>query len=152
RGVTDVADLGRLVLQYARAREEACSPGDVRATVAKIVAAREVTDIVTRLRAAGSEVRYVATDVADAHAVACAVDTARRAWGPIKGVIHGAGALADAWLRDKTESHVARVFAPKLLGLANLLAATADDPLRLICAFSSVAVHVGNTGQADYAM
>jgi acyl transferase domain-containing protein len=152
RGVTDVADLGRLVLQHARARGEACSPGDVRATVAKIVGAREVTDILTRLRTAGSEVRYVATDVADARAVGDAVETARRAWGPIKGVIHGAGALADAWLRDKTEAHAERVFAPKLLGLANLLAATAADPLRLICCFSSAVVHAGNAGQADYAM
>jgi NADP-dependent 3-hydroxy acid dehydrogenase YdfG len=152
RGVTDTADLSRLVLQQARASGDACSPTDVRAAVAGIVASREAARTLTRLREAGSEVRHVATDVADARAVGSAVDMARRAWGPITGLIHGAGAVADAWLRDKTESHVDRVFAPKLLGLANLLAATAGDPLRLICAFSSVAAHVGNVGQADYAM
>jgi NADP-dependent 3-hydroxy acid dehydrogenase YdfG len=152
RGVTDTADLSRLVLQQARAGGDACSPTDVRAAVAGIVASREAARTLTRLREAGSEVRHIATDVADARAVGSAVDTARRAWGPITGLIHGAGAVADAWLRDKTESHVDRVFAPKLLGLANLLAATAGDPLRLLCAFSSVAAHVGNVGQADYAM
>ena len=151
-GVTDPADLSRLVFQQARTRGEAPSPTEVRAVVAGIVAGREATRTVRRLREAKSEVRYIATDIADAHAVAGAVATARRDWGPITGLVHGAGAVADAWLRDKTESHVDRVFAPKLLGLANLLAATAGDPLRLICAFSSVAAHVGNVGQADYAM
>jgi Polyketide synthase dehydratase/KR domain len=152
RGVADVADLTRLVLQDARARGGAASPGEVRAAVARIIAAREIRDTLARLRAAGSEVRYSLTDVADAHAVAGALEAARRDWGPIAGVIHGAGALADARLRDKTESHAERVFGPKLRGLANLLAATAADPLRLICTFSSVAAHAGNAGQADYAM
>jgi acyl transferase domain-containing protein/acyl carrier protein len=152
RGIADVADLSRLVLQHARAQGAAASPTDVRSTVANIVAAREVAEVIARLRKAGSDVRYAATDVADARAVGAAVEAARRAWGPIKGVIHGAGAVADAWLRDKTDAHAERVFAPKLLGLANLLAATAADPLRLICAFSSVVVHVGNAGQSDYAM
>jgi len=152
RGVTDIAELGRLVLQHAKARGNASSPADVRVTVARIVAAREVADVLTRVRTAGSDVQYVAADITDARAVAEAVETARRAWGPIGGVIHGAGALADAWLRDKTEAHIDRVFGPKLNGFANLLAATATDPLRLLCTFSSVVAHVGNRGQADYAM
>jgi hypothetical protein len=36
--------------------------------------------------------------------------------------------------------------------LRSLLAATADDPLNVICLFSSVAARTGNAGQADYAM
>jgi acyl carrier protein len=152
RGIEDVAELGRRVLEQARARGEACSPSDVRAAVARIGAAREVSDVLARLRAAGSEGRYASADIADARAVADAVGAARRDWGPIAGFVHGAGALADAWLRDKEPSHVERVFAPKLRGLANLLAATADDPLRFICIFSSVVAHSANPGQADYAM
>ncbi len=151
-GVTDVTDLGRLVLQQAKARGEESGAADVRARVARIVGAREVAAALTRLRTTGSDVRYVATDIADARAVGAALDAARREWGPIRGVIHGAGALADAWLRDKTDAHAERVFAAKLLGMANLLAATAADPLRLLCAFSSVVVYAGNTGQSDYAM
>jgi NAD(P)-dependent dehydrogenase (short-subunit alcohol dehydrogenase family) len=152
QGVTDQAELGRIVLQHARARGADCSPGELRAAVSEIVAARAIARTLARLRETGSEVRYVAADVRDARAVAAAVDSVRRDWGPIGAVIHGAGALADAWLRDKTDAHVERVFAPKLSGLANLLSATADDPLRLLCGFSSVAAHAANAGQADYAM
>ncbi len=37
-------------------------------------------------------------------------------------------------------------------GLRALLAATGDDPLKLLCVFSSVSARCGNNGQADYAM
>lgn len=40
----------------------------------------------------------------------------------------------------------------KVDGLRALLAATADDPLEVICLFSSVAAVFGNAGQSDYAM
>jgi NAD(P)-dependent dehydrogenase (short-subunit alcohol dehydrogenase family) len=152
RGVTDAAELGRVVLDDARRRGDECSPAEVRAAVARIVAAREIRRTIERLHAQGSEARYLTVDVSDARAVASAVESVRRDWGPIAAVLHGAGALADAWLREKTDAHVDRVFAPKLSGIASLLAATANDPLRLVCGFSSVAAHAANPGQADYAM
>lgn len=40
----------------------------------------------------------------------------------------------------------------KVDGLRALLAATAEDPLDVICLFSSVAAVFGNAGQSDYAM
>jgi hypothetical protein len=72
--------------------------------------------------------------------------------GPITGIVHGAGVLADKRLTEKTTDDFQRVFGAKIGGLRALLAAAADDPLGVICLFSSVAARTGNAGQADYAM
>jgi KR domain/Polyketide synthase dehydratase len=76
----------------------------------------------------------------------------RSGWGPITGIVHGAGVLADALIAVKTEDQFNRVFDTKVEGLRSLLAATADDPLAVLFAFSSVAAQFGNPGQCDYAM
>jgi NAD(P)-dependent dehydrogenase (short-subunit alcohol dehydrogenase family) len=90
--------------------------------------------------------------VQDESAVNAALNEVRRTFGPIEGLIHGAGVLADSRIADKTPEQAARVLATKLGGLAALLSATAHDPLRLLCLFSSASAAFGNAGQADYAM
>ena len=60
--------------------------------------------------------------------------------------------MADKLIVDKTPAQFDRVFDTKVVGLRNLLAATSDDPLKVLCLFSSVAARTGNVGQADYAM
>ena len=76
----------------------------------------------------------------------------RAQWGPITGIVHGAGVLADKRLAEKSGDDFRHVFGTKIGGLRSLLAATANDPLAVICLFSSVAARTGNAGQADYAM
>lgn len=60
--------------------------------------------------------------------------------------------LADKLLSGKTREHLDRVFGAKVQGLRTLLAALADDPLKCVALFSSVAARSGNAGQSDYAM
>ena len=55
-------------------------------------------------------------------------------------------------IADKTPEAFDRVFETKVRGLKALLSATREDPLRLICVFSSIAARQGNAGQCDYAM
>ena len=81
-----------------------------------------------------------------------AVDEVRGAWGPISGVIHAAGVVADRRIGDKTHEQFDAVFETKVKGLRALLEATRPDPLRWILLFSSVAARLGNAGQSDYAM
>ncbi|MEL7028005.1 MAG: KR domain-containing protein, partial [Pseudomonadota bacterium] len=59
--------------------------------------------------------------------------------------------LADKYIEEKTPEQFAHVFETKVDGFGRLLAATADDPLRFIVAFTSVAAQFGNVGQTDYA-
>src|SRR5205807_189026 len=103
-------------------------------------------------QAAGSEARYFSIDVRDGGALGRALGDVRAQWGPITGLVHGAGVLADKRLEDKTDAQFDRVFDTKVVGLSALLAATREDPLEWIGLFSSVAAHHGNAGQSDYAM
>jgi len=144
---TDEAGLIRLL-----ARIEPAAPAEVTARARRILATREIRDNLAAFERAGSPGRYISVDVRDAAAVHRALDEVRREWGPITGVVHGAGVLADSRLGDKTEEQFLRVYRTKVDGLRTLLEATAGDPLEVLCAFSSVAAVLGNPGQADYAM
>jgi NADP-dependent 3-hydroxy acid dehydrogenase YdfG len=144
---TDEAGLIRLL-----AGRSPGTPAELAARARRVLAAREVRANLAEFERAGVEVRYVTADVRDAGALGEALATVRREWGPITGIVHGAGVLADARLEEKTDEQFARVFATKVDGLRNLLAAAGRDPLELLCAFSSVAGVFGNAGQADYAM
>ncbi|WP_204004496.1 SDR family oxidoreductase, partial [Virgisporangium aurantiacum] len=128
------------------------TPAELAARARRVRAIREVRGTLAGFERDGVPVRYVPVDVRDAEAVARALDAVRRDWGPVTAVVHGAGVVADARLTDKTDEQVATVFGTKLDGLRALLAATAADPVDVLCAFSSVAAVFGNAGQADYAM
>ncbi len=152
-GGADAASLKRLVAQHVmRTTGKPPLPAAVNTEADRVLAAREVAATLAALRDAGSEVRYLTVDVRDPDALAAALDGVRRDWGPITGLIHGAGVLADKRILDKTDDQFDRVFDTKVAGLRALLDATAGDPLTALCVFSSISAHVGNPGQCDYAM
>jgi NAD(P)-dependent dehydrogenase (short-subunit alcohol dehydrogenase family) len=151
-GASGDAALKRVALEEAKRLGEPTTPRAVGARVDHIVACREIRATLERLVAAGAEARYVSVDVRDPTAVSAALDDVRRAWGPIRAIVHGAGVLSDARLEKKTDEAFDRVFDTKVLGLAALLDATARDPLSHVALFSSVAARHGNVGQSDYAM
>jgi NADP-dependent 3-hydroxy acid dehydrogenase YdfG len=127
-------------------------PAEINAEVTAVLAVREVSATLAELRDTGAEVRYLAVDVRDPHALTAALDDVRREWGPITGVVHAAGVPARRRIGEKTDEQFDQVFDTKVEGLRALLAATADDPLTVLCMFSSTAAHVGHPGQSDYAM
>lgn len=106
---------------------------------------------VQALRAAGTMVRTVRCDVADRDGVRGVLADARDQLPTLRGVVHAAGMLDDATVRNLTPQQVQRVLAPKTVGARNLDAATAEDPLDFFVLFSSAAALVGNAGQAAYA-
>ncbi|MDP1569499.1 MAG: SDR family oxidoreductase, partial [Vicinamibacterales bacterium] len=152
RGVEGDAALKKALLADAKARGEMLRPADLGRQVDGILRSREVRETLAAFEAAGSPARYVPVDVRDAAALGAALDEVRTAWGPITGLVHGAGVLADKRLADKTVEQFDLVFGTKVDGLRALLEATAGDPLNVICLFSSVAARAGNPGQSDYAM
>ena len=119
--------------------------------VSAILAAREARATLAAIASSGARVRYVAVDVQDADAIAEALTTVRLEWGSITGLIHGAGVVLDKRIKEKTDAQFDAVWSTKVQGLRALLAATAADPLKMLCLFSSVAARTGNVGQCDYA-
>ncbi|MYY04568.1 type I polyketide synthase [Streptomyces sp. SID4913] len=149
---SDEPSLTRLLAERAGTGAAASSPARIAARAREILAAREVRATLAALEAAGSPVRYVQVDARDGVALAAALREVRDTWGPVTGIVHGAGVLADKRIADKSDDQADLVISTKVDGLRALLAATADDPLETICLFSSVAAVFGNPGQSDYAM
>jgi len=110
----------------------------------------EAQRVVDRLRRRGAEVRCVAADVGDAAALAGALEMIRAAMPPFRGVVHAAGALADAPLSAQDAARLHAVLYPKALGAWNLHRLTADDPLDFFVLYSSLAPVVGSPGQSNY--
>ncbi|WP_063762966.1 type I polyketide synthase [Streptomyces rimosus] len=114
--------------------------------------ANRIRATLAALEEAGSQARYVRTDIRDRAGLGAALAGVRAEWGPVTGLVHAAGVLADRRIRDKSAADFDEVFGVKVDGLAALLQETAADPLRLVCVFSSVVASYGNPGQCDYAM
>ena len=151
-GIEGDAELKRVILERAKKKGEKLTPRDLQWEARQIRSGREIRQTIDRLEKTGSKARYASVDVRDGDALKELFDDIRQQWGPISSVIHGAGVLADALIEKKTPEQFQLVFGTKIEGLQALLDATSEDPLELICLFSSVAARSGNPGQSDYAM
>ncbi len=147
-GLTSEADIKKALLAHADGDR---SPKRLEAKFREVTAQREIRAHLAEIRATGALAHYATLDVRDASAVATTLAEVRAAHGPIRGLIHGAGVLADKLIEQKTEEQFDLVYGTKVHGLRNLLAATATDELRLIALFSSYTGRFGRTGQVDYA-
>jgi NAD(P)-dependent dehydrogenase (short-subunit alcohol dehydrogenase family) len=116
------------------------------------MANREIAANLTELKSTGANVCYYETDIRDFTRVQTVMTDIRNTYGPITGIIHGAGVLEDRLIIDKTVDQFERVFDTKVKGLENLLATAGQDQLKYLILFSSVAARMGNKGQSDYAM
>ncbi len=119
----------------------------------QVSAHREIRRTLARIEAAGSRALYRSVDIRDAAAVKNVLTTiCQQLNAPIRGIIHGAGVLADARIEDKTVEQFERVFATKVAGLRALLHAVDPDELRALVLFSSSTARFGRAGQVDYAI
>ena len=124
---------------------------DVEADYRKWMSNREVTANLQAMEAAGAKVIYKSVDIRDIAAVGKLLAKVRLDHGPIRGIVHGAGVLADRKIEDKTAEQFELVYSTKVDGLRALLAGTADDELKIVALFSSFTGRYGRTGQVAYA-
>jgi NAD(P)-dependent dehydrogenase (short-subunit alcohol dehydrogenase family)/acyl carrier protein len=134
------------------ARRNGATPKIIGEQYRAIAAQREVRQTLDRIAATGATAVYRRVDIRAADAVAGVLAEVRRDHGPIRGVIHGAGVLADARIEDKTLEQYQRVYDTKVIGLRTLLQAAPPDDLRVLVLFSSSTGRFGRAGQVDYAI
>ncbi|MFF4454442.1 SDR family NAD(P)-dependent oxidoreductase [Streptomyces goshikiensis] len=131
------------------------TPAEIEAAAHRVLAEREVRATLAALAGTAASVRYHRADVTDERAVRAVVAEVRARHGRLDGIVHGAGILRDALLRDKEPAAFAEVFTTKVTGARHLAAAAAehgDTPAPAFLAlFGSVAGVYGNRGQTDYA-
>ncbi|WZP00444.1 SDR family oxidoreductase [Isosphaeraceae bacterium EP7] len=147
-GLADEPAIKRAMLARAEGKADLRQVGE---EVRAILANREVSANLDRIRRAGSEAAYYAADVRDSAAVASILDDVRSRFGPVRALIHGAGVLADRAIVDQTDDQFARVYDTKVQGLNALLDATRGDDLKVLVVFSSTTARLGRTGQVAYA-
>ena len=116
------------------------------------MANREIIRNLNAIRQTGAEAAYFSVDIKNTIQVNAILDRITFEYGPISGIIHGAGVLEDRLIVDKTPEQFQTVFETKVKGLYNLLNTGYTQNLKYLVLFSSVAARMGNTGQVDYAM
>lgn len=148
----DEKKLRGLLAAQAKRDNRKITPADINASAKSLLAGQEIQQTLAAIEAAGGKAIYLPTDIGDAARLRTAVQTATGKFGPITGLVHGAGVLADKLIAEKTADQVERVFSPKVLGLQTILSEVQSNTLKHIVFFSSVAARYGNVGQSDYAM
>ncbi len=151
QGIVDESDLKRRALTDAQSRGEKVTPAQIGKTANAIIAQREIRATLDAVQKVSGEALYLNADITDPVALREKLMTVA-SFGPITGILHGAGNLADKLIENKTPADFENVYAAKVTGLENLLAAISADALRNLILFSSVAGFYGNIGQADYAI
>ncbi|MBE9077342.1 SDR family NAD(P)-dependent oxidoreductase [Romeria aff. gracilis LEGE 07310] len=149
-GCCEEAELKRQIMQALLAQGEKPKPAAVEQRYRQIVGQREIIATLSAIQQVGGQAEYMSADITDEAALQQAVTGAIA--GPITGLIHGAGALADKRIEHKTDSDFERVYNTKVTGLNNLLSCVDPSQLDFLVLFSSFVGFYGNAGQADYAL
>ncbi|WP_186377814.1 type I polyketide synthase [Planctopirus ephydatiae] len=116
------------------------------------LAQQELRTNLHRFAKAGVRAVYRQLDVSNPSSVRQVLAEIVASMGPIRGLIHGAGVIADARIERKTREQFEDVMRVKVQGLKHLLAAIDPSQLRMLGLFSSFTGRYGRTGQADYAI
>ena len=149
RGTNGDKELKKAASQAIQAPGERVPPQVINQEVRRVLSSREIRDTLVRIEEAGGEARYLSADITDSRRLQEALSPHLDS---IQGVIHGAGALADKYLREKEEKDFELVYGVKVDGLAHVLELIPPEQLRYLVLFSSVAGVYGNPGQADYSL
>ncbi|MFC2045945.1 SDR family NAD(P)-dependent oxidoreductase [Chloroflexota bacterium] len=152
RGGSDEAELKRRAMEDRISKGERPKPKDVHKTVKAILSRREIERTLRAIEQMGGQAEYLSADVTDGPDLQAKLQVVSQRLGPITGIIHGAGTLADKLIENKSEQDFEMVYSPKVKGLENLLDCVPASQLDYLILFSSVAAFHGNVGQSDYAI
>jgi NAD(P)-dependent dehydrogenase (short-subunit alcohol dehydrogenase family) len=128
------------------------TPATVNRELKNILSRREIRRTLEVIKSHGGEAVYIAADVTNPKKVKEQLLNIQREFGPITGIIHGAGNLADKNLEKKSEADFDIVYHTKVTGLQAVLESVDMDVIRYLVLFSSVSGYYGKDGQADYAL
>jgi len=153
--LTTEADIKKAILKneqaFALNKKEFLTPSQLEKKYRKYVSNREIFDNLEQLKKRGVRVSYYSVDIRSRKAVKAVYTKVRSVYGPVTGIIHGAGVLEDRLIIDKTPEQFEKVFDTKVKGFKTLLEVIGDNDLKFIVIFSSIAARTGNIGQVDYA-
>jgi NAD(P)-dependent dehydrogenase (short-subunit alcohol dehydrogenase family) len=152
RDISDEAELKRRIMGHLQDSGEKPSPSKIQKLFKSIQSGREIADTLRSVREAGGQAEYLSVDITDRASLQDRLPESVNRMGPVTGIIHGAGTLADKLIEKKSEKDFDMVYSPKVDGLENLLSCVPAKQLDFLVLFSSIVGFFGNVGQADYAI
>lgn len=147
----DANALKRLIMENLKQQGEKPTLDKVKKLYNKYAAKQEIEATLAEINNHGGQAVYLKADVLDIAGIKAQLPAITSKLGPITGVIHGAGRLADKFVQDKSLTDFQSVLSVKVDGLLALLACVNIHKLDHLILFSSVAGFYGNVGQTDYA-
>ncbi|MEH2424480.1 MAG: SDR family NAD(P)-dependent oxidoreductase [Nostoc sp.] len=149
---SDESALKKCIMENLLSQGEKPTPMSVQKIYNKITSSREIKNTLAAIQKTGAKAEYISVDVTDPEALQEKLANAVQHLGPITGIIHGAGNLADKLIEKKTEQDFEKVYTAKVQGLENLLTCVNPSQLQYLVLFSSITGFHGNIGQSDYAI
>ena len=149
--IPDIKEMKTLIARRYKAAGYKGSFADIEKKAKAILAQREMLNTFRTLEETGCKVHYYSCDVNNRENLTRTMEQIQKEVGPVRGVIHGAGLLADCKIWNKDMTRFRQVLDTKYKGLNNILSCVDKNRLKLVVAFSSVAGYFGNDGQMDYA-
>ncbi|MDR3573812.1 MAG: SDR family NAD(P)-dependent oxidoreductase [Anaerolineaceae bacterium] len=146
------ADIKQRLMEDMKSIGEKPTLQKIQGAFKNILAKREIKETLNAIKRAGGYAEYVSVDITNKAELSEKISETTSRLGPITGIIHGAGNLADKLIEKKSVSDFETVFSTKINGLENLLHTVPVSQLNFLVLFSSIVGFFGNVGQADYAM
>ncbi|MTJ55443.1 SDR family NAD(P)-dependent oxidoreductase [Anabaena sp. UHCC 0253] len=145
-------ELKQRILENFQAQGEKPTPIMVQKKYQVISSQREIHNTLQEIAKAGGKAEYLSVDITDTAILESKLADVIERFGPVTGIIHGAGNLADKRIEKKSIQDFENVYAAKVKGLENLLHCVPASQLQYLVLFSSVVGFYGNVGQSDYAI
>ena len=149
--IPDIKEMKTLIARRFKAAGFKGSFSQIEQKAKAILAQREMLNTFRTLEETGCKVHYYSCDVNNLENLSQTMEKIECEVGPVRGIIHGAGLLADCKIWNKDMSRFRAVLDTKFKGLNHILSCVDKERLNFVVAFSSVAGYFGNDGQMDYA-
>lgn len=151
-GIAGDKELQDSALKFFLDHGEKVTPKILQKEIKDIQSSREIQSTLHEIEKCGGKAVYISADVTNPDSLFPQVQSAVEKFGAVTGIIHGAGALADKLIENKSSQDFDLVVNTKIEGLRNIIKAVDPDSLKFLVLFSSVAGVFGNIGQSDYAI
>lgn len=145
-------ELKTFLFDAAKRQGQSINPRELQTRYDSIINSRVIRQNLSKLEKLGAKVIYASLDCRSGADLSRAVSAARASFGPVTGLIHGAGVIDDGLFGQLSSKQFERVYSTKVEGLRQLLRVCSEDPLDYLVGFSSIAACFGNRGQGVYAL
>ncbi len=140
------------VMEHLRQTGIKPTPMRIKKLQDSVLASRSIVDTIRQIERFGAKAVYISGDITKPTKLKQKLIDTIPITGPITGIIHGAGVLADKRIENKTEQDYDSVFQTKIVGLDTIFKLIPFDQLRHLILFASTAGFYGNEAQSDYAL